>query len=68
MVPVRNDVAPVCREVAPLRSNLAAVCSSPVPVSSLVGVLRSFYGAAAQLCWRPSINFFGAAAQVRAVL
>lgn len=68
MVPLLNDVMPVRRTLVPLRSDLAAVCSLVVPVIRLVVILRSFYGAAAQIGWRRPINIYGAAAQVRAVL
>lgn len=68
LAPACNDVAPVRRMLLPLRSDLAPVRILSAPLSMLVVLLRSVYGAAAQVGWRPSVNTWGAAAQVRAVL
>lgn len=75
MVPARNNLALARRMLVPLRSDLEAVCSFMVPVCrhlgllrSAVPVLRNFYGVDAQIGWRQSLNLYGAAAQVRAVL
>lgn len=72
---VRNNVAPVRRMLAPLRSDLAAMCSAVALMRRSLGLLRSpmgalriFYGADAQVGWRRSLNSYGVAAQVHAVL
>ena len=70
-----NSVAPLRRKLLPLRSDLAPMCrllASPrsvlVPVRSDLAVLRSSHGARAQIKCRQPINSYGAAAQVSAVL
>jgi hypothetical protein len=63
------------RMLAPLRSDLAVVCSLVVReckflevLRSAVAALRNFYSADAQIGWRRSLNLYGVAAQVDAVL